>query len=410
MTPPRRDDTKPPLGLDPSTLESCVQCGLCLPHCPTWRTSGEEVRSPRGRIDAMRSVESGETRLDAGFVDAIESCVGCLACESACPSAVHYGELLDRTQSVLAESAGVVPRWQRLALTLLDRPRVVRAGVRGARVAQFLGDRFGRRPGPLANLPSLRGARIDANSTRNDVVLLTGCVMGPTLPEVHAATVRVLAAAGFVVSLQSDTTADGACCGALAAHRGLDALSWRQIEKLATRLPPARAVLSNSAGCGTAIASASRSESASKAVRGLGERTEEVCSFLLRHPSRLPSAPPGPRPRVAMAVSCHLRNIGGPDAAGAVTELLGRYCDVVETADDDLCCGAGGSHSILRPDEAAAIRARKVDAIDATGADRVASANPGCILHLRAGGVRVSHPLEIIDEVLGVAGQHPQEA
>lgn len=399
-----------PLGLDATTLESCVQCGLCLPHCPTWRATGEEARSPRGRIDAMREVESGVSMVDPGFADAIESCVGCLACESACPASVDYGKLLEGTQSALAGSGMTVPWWQQVALSLIDNPRLVSAGLSAAMLTKRIGNALGWTPKALSNMPALKRPPARPRPSGNDVILLTGCVMSPALPEVHAATVRVLSAAGFGLALQSSSPADGSCCGALAAHRGLDSLAARQLERLASRLPPDVPVVSNSAGCGAAISTSGSGESATPAARNLAQRTQDVASFLVAHPGRLPTAPAGPRPRVALAVSCHLRNVCGPAATSAVEDLLGRYCEVVDTADDDICCGAGGSHSVLRPNESAEIRKRKIDAIDRTGVDRVASANPGCILHLRAGGVRVSHPMEIIDELLAEQGlDQPEE-
>ena len=392
-----------PLGLDPETLNSCVQCGLCLPHCPTWRSTGEEARSPRGRIDAMRSVEQGAEPVDAGFAEVIDSCVGCMACETACPSSVEYGRLLEGTRNVLAGTGATVPAWQRRALSLLERPALLRTGVRMTALAQRLAAALTAQPASLANLPALPIRQEPLRSTGSDVVLLTGCVMDASMRDVHASAVRLLGAAGFGVQVQSDTVADGRCCGALAAHRGLAAMAEGQLGRLAEGLPSGVPVLSDSAGCCAAIHEAAARRGADPLVRDLARRTEDVGAFLFRHVERLPPPPPGPLPVVALAVPCHMRNVLGADVADAVAGLLGRYCDVRSTADDDLCCGAGGSHSVLRPHEASMIRDRKVEALSHTGATVVASANPGCIMSLRSGGVAVSHPVQIIDGVLSGA-------
>jgi len=388
-----------PLGIDADKLASCVQCGLCLPHCPTWRATGEEARSPRGRIDAMRDVESGAARIDGGFVESIDSCVGCLGCETACPSGVEYGELLAPVAQTLAEMRGPgrVPWWQRAALSRLDRPRLLRLAVVAAAVGQRL-----RLPiaalTHMAPLP-LRQSRLAG--TGSDVVLLTGCVMDASQRRVHAAVVEVLASAGLGVALQPTA----GCCGALAAHRGLHELSDRQLEALAGSLPPEVPVLSDSAGCTAAILEAARHEDAPGAVRSLGERIVDVNEFLWRHRDALPPPPVSAAPVVALQVPCHMRNVAGPPTVEAMESLLDRYADVRRVADDDICCGAGGSHSVLRPAEAAVMGESKAQAVRATGAALVAAANPGCAMHLQACGLTVAHPVEIIAQRIA-GGRH----
>jgi len=383
-----------PLEIDDDALAACVQCGLCLPHCPTWRVTGEEARSPRGRIDAMRDVQWHGADLDGGFAEVIESCVGCRACTTACPSGVDYGTLLAGATAGLTAPGGPgrVPWWQRTALALLDRRGAVRAAVVLGALAQRLG--AGGR-GPFANLPLLPVRQPPLRSTGADVVLLTGCVMDAAQRSVHAAAVEVLGRAGVGVWIQP---APG-CCGALAEHRGLHDLGARQLARLAEGLPPGLPVLSDAAGCGAAIVEAGARPGAPDAVADLGARTREVTAFLAEHADRLPPPGDGPRERVVVAPPCHLRNVWGPSAAEAGRELLGRYCEVVATDDDDLCCGAGGAFSVLRPTDAAAIRSRKVAALRRSGAAVVVSANPGCALHLAAGGMLVEHPVQVLERL-----------
>jgi L-lactate utilization protein LutB len=116
------------LGLDAELLTTCVSCGLCLPHCPTFRVTGEERYSPRGRIDAMRAVDSGDLPVDAEFVDFVETCVQCRGCETACPSGVQFGALMEQTRSTLADDGQITPWWQRLGFRVLPRHRLLLAG------------------------------------------------------------------------------------------------------------------------------------------------------------------------------------------------------------------------------------------------------------------------------------------
>jgi glycolate oxidase iron-sulfur subunit len=384
--PPRLERPAPsgPLGLPDEALAGCVQCGLCLSQCPTWRLTGEEARSPRGRIDAMRDVQWRAMAADEDFAEVITSCVGCRACETACPSGVRYGELLETTLVALARpgAAAAIPRWKQAGLRLLGRPRLVRTGMLGLAVAQRLGLSSLT---TARNLPRLPMRRPRLTSTGDDVVLLTGCVMDAVQREVHAAAMRVLGAAGIGVTVQPA----GGCCGALARHAGLADLADEQVAALGAVLPPGVPLVSDSAGCGAALV---------EHGGDLAGRVVDVCTMLVSRPDRLPPPAPGARrPVVAVMDPCHLRHVQHADRA--VHDLLGRYVEVVECDDDGLCCGAGGAHALLRPDEAAGIRARKLASLSRTGAKVVAAANPGCTLHLRAAGATVLHPVEVVDRM-----------
>jgi glycolate oxidase iron-sulfur subunit len=375
------------LHVDADELASCVGCGLCLPHCPTYRVTGEETRSPRGRIRLMREIEWHDQPIDAGFVDAMSTCVQCRGCETACPSAVPFGRLMEGTREALAESGRTVPWWQRLGYRSLGHQRLVRFGAVVAGTLPPLARRVG-----LGRVPRRRPP---LRSSGADVVLVTGCVMDATQRHVHLATQRVLESAGFGVAF-----ARGGCCGALASHAGLRSTASAQAEALVGRIlaaaPVHVPVVVNSAGCGAQLQDVGHLLDRPEGHQVAG-RTVDVHVFLAEHLDRLPA---GRRLAEAVAVQdpCHLRHV--QHAERAVRTVLGRYADLVELDDDGLCCGAGGAFATLEPALAADVRARKVGAIDRTGAPVVASANPGCALHLQAAGLDVRHPMELVAEAL----------
>jgi len=386
-----------PLGLDPADLASCVQCGLCLPHCPTWRVSGEEARSPRGRIDAMRDVEWRGAPLDPGFVESMESCVGCRGCETACPSAVPFGRLMDQTRSAMVERAdvGYLPRWRRLPYRALTHPGLLRLAAAMVAVAQRAGfAQVLRRRG----VPSVPLRNETLSSTGDDVVLVTGCVMDVVQRDVHAAALRVLGAAGVGVALQPSP----GCCGALASHAGLSRLGRAQLSGLIDSLPPDVPIVVDSAGCSAQLKEAGHLLDTA-AAREVAGRVRDLTEVLADRAEALAQERDVDRPRARVAIQdpCHLRHV--QRVHGAVRTALAPFVDVIELDDDGLCCGAGGAFSFERPAEAAKIRERKLASIARSGAPVVASANPGCSMHLAAAGLTVVHPVQLIDDALGRA-------
>lgn len=354
-------------------LVACVSCGLCLPHCPTYRVTGEESASPRGRIAAMRAVHFDGAPVDDAFLSFMDACVQCRGCETACPSSVPFGRLMEGARSATAR----VPWRQRLGLRVLPRHRLllmlswVLALLQRVRLVPR---RFG-----LPRIP-LRRPAIAPATTDADVWLFTGCVMDAWMPQTHAAVTRVLEAAGFGVGVRAG------CCGALHAHAGLVDDAHALSERVLATFPGDAPVLVDSAGCGAQL-------------KQFSDRVEDVHEFLARHLDRLPPPADGRRfpSTVAVQDPCHLRHV--QKAHQHVRTVLAPYADVVELDDEGLCCGAGGAYSALHPDMAASIRDRKLASIARTGAPVVASANPGCAMHLSAAGLDVRHPLEIVDEV-----------
>ena len=373
------------LALDDDELALCVSCGLCLPHCPTYRVTGDESASPRGRIVAMRAVVGGAPVTDE-FVGYMDLCVQCRGCEAACPSSVPFGRLMEGARHTLTEHAGYQPWWRRLGFRALAHPgllRVATVGLALAQRARLVPARLGLPPLPLRSRP--------LRATGDDVWLFTGCVMDAWMRPVHAAAVRVMTAAGAGVR---PTPPAAGCCGALAAHAGLVDLARRQAGAVVRSVTGKREVVVDSAGCGAFMKDYGRLlGSEGDAFAG---RVRDVHEWLDGRP--LPAAPPLPH-RIAVQDPCHLRHVQG--AHEEVRRVLGPFAlEIAELADDGLCCGAGGSYALWHPDMAARIRDRKLAAIAATGADVVVSANPGCAMHLAAAGLTVRHPLEVIDEAI----------
>lgn len=382
-----------PLGLESDDLVTCVSCGLCLAHCPTYRVSGEEALSPRGRIAAMLGVETGAP-MDAGFEQIIATCVQCRACETACPSSVPFGRMMERTREVLAERS--LPRWQRLAYRSLEHHRLLTL----LSVAGGLAQRAGLVPGAVARrlaLPRLPVRQGVLCPSGGDVWLFTGCVMDAWQRHVHSATQAVIEATGATVALSGPAAP---CCGALHVHAGLRRDARRLARRVIAAMPGDAPVLVNSAGCGAALKA--YGELLGPEGEGFAARVSDVHEWLAPRLDRLPP-PSGPRPTVVVQDPCHLRHVQRAEAP--VRAVLGRYADLVELDDDGRCCGAGGAYSILQPGLAGRIRDDKVAAIAHAGAEVVASANPGCSLWLSGAGVAVRHPMELVSELAHLSPQ-----
>jgi glycolate oxidase iron-sulfur subunit len=391
-----------PLGLDDDELSACVQCGLCLPHCPTFRVTGQEAQSPRGRIALMRLVEREGSAVDDAFVAAVDSCVQCRGCETACPSGVPFGRLMEGTRAALAATPRRRPRWWlRAGYRVLAHHRLMLAGTSAVAVAQRL-HLVPARAGLPRGLPVRRRP---LRATGTDVWLLPGCVMDGWQRDVHHAVIDVLAAMGTGVALPEPVRGSG-CCGALHVHAGLVDQARAMAARVMAAMPGDAPILVDSAGCGAAMLDYGHLLGTSEAA-AFAARVVDVHAWLAANADRLPSPRRPAAGGVAVAVQdpCHLRHV--QRAHQHVRTVLRPYVGaLLELDDEGLCCGAGGAYSALHPDEAAAIRARKLGAIARSGATVVASANPGCALHLAAAGVTVRHPVSLIAESVGHDAAH----
>lgn len=378
------------LNIDADDLNTCVQCGLCLPFCPTFRVTGDEMMSPRGRIQLMREVQIHDAPVTSEVLDSFATCVQCRGCEPACPSNVPFGQLMESTRESLADEHLMTPRWQRLAMKPLANPKLLNAGTRALAFAQKLRV-VPARLGISQEIP-LRQTNLEA--TGDDVYLFTGCVMDTMQRDVHRAGLDVLTAAGFGVRPTGDAAP---CCGALHAHAGLMSETRGLAEQMMSNLEPGVPIIVDSAGCGAAMKDYGHVLGTEEAEI-FSERVYDISEFLAAHMDKLPEVDPLDL-TVAIQDPCHLRHVQRVHEATRVV-LRPFVRELVELDDEGLCCGAGGAYSIFEPDLAAQIRDRKVASIGRADPDVVASANPGCSMHLEGVGVPTKHPMELVRQAL----------
>lgn len=361
--------------------DRCVQCGLCLPHCPTYQLDRSEAESPRGRIAYVRAVAAGQLAPSAAGDTHLDHCLGCRRCEAACPAGVRYGELLMGARAEQARRQPL-PTRTRALLALLARPRLL-AGLVALR--RHLGRALPAAwRGPLPPAPApVAPPRSDAGQA-SPMALFTGCIAGPYESPARAALARLLAAAGQGLVMPGGQ----GCCGAAAAHAG-DASGAAGLAAANRAAFAGQAnVLCLASGCQDALA---RSLHGVAPVEDALAALERVAGALLFR---------APAHRVALHLPCTQRSVVRSDAA--LRRLLARVpgLDLVELPDTG-CCGAAGLHQLSEPARAAALRAPLLDALAASGARELLSANIGCRLHLAGGTtIPVRHPIEFLAEHL----------
>ena len=379
-----------------SDLDACVSCGLCLPHCPTYALTGEESASPRGRINAMKAVGDGAP-VDDTFAAFMDRCLVCRACEDVCPSHVPFGRVMERARAQVEPRRGLASRSVRWAAFhwVLPHPTMVRVAALLHPVARpFLPARLRRQlpphAHPLARLPAVTDPPREV-AVRGTVALLAGCAQDRWFHRANEATIRVLARNGWRVTVPRRQ----ACCGALAAHAGRLGIARRLARRARHAFGGADAVVVNAAACAVHLRDLPELDG------GASLPVRELMAFL--HEEGLTSAP-GPLPvTVAYHDACHalrvLKDGAAPRAVlGEVPQLR-----LVDIPTGDRCCGAAGTYFVSQPTFADALGAEKAEAVASTGADIVASANPGCTMQIAAGlrsrghPMRVLHPVEVLD-------------
>lgn len=387
----------------PSPLEEdvvkCVSCGLCLPHCPTFRLTGLETASPRGRIAAMRAVEEGEATVDASFTRMMDECLACRACEAACPSGVPFGRMIEAARAQTeptrtANARGV----RRLGLTgILPRRRLVLAAGWALALARALRlDRLApaaqRSAMPPASLAEMRMPIPDAMGEGPVAKVLSGCVMDVAFRPTQRATMRVVADAGY----RAVRTPAGACCGALAMHYGQPEAARAMARARIAELEGADMVVVNASGCSAHVKAYGELLADDPRWAARAERVASRTRDLIELTPPLRDAGLG---RVAVHDACHHIHAQG---IGPRQMLIGAGAECVDLGDGGRCCGAAGLYSVLQPEMAARLRRQKATAIAETGASVVAVANPGCAIQIAAGlremgsPVRVAHPAELL--------------
>jgi glycolate oxidase iron-sulfur subunit len=409
----------------------CVHCGLCHSACPTYLELGTEGDSPRGRIHLMRALQEGTLPLDREAVAHLDRCLGCRGCETACPSGVRYGALVEAARPWI-EARHRRPWRERLrrraALAVLPHPRRLRALVAPLRALERAGVlALARRaavrlPPRLRYLAGLVPATLEPPAAlpaetpadgpeRARVQLLAGCVMPVLFAPTARATIAVLARNGCRVAVPPGQV----CCGALSLHAGdragAERLARANVDAFETPgLAPGTPLAVNAAGCGALMKEYGELLAGDPAyaarARTLAARVRDATELLAALPLRPPAGPGAPR-RVAYHDPCHLAHAQGVRAAPRA--LLAAIPGVTPVAmeDEDLCCGSAGHYNVMQPALAGRLVARKVAAIRASGADLVATANAGCALQLEAGlraaglATPVRHVLDLLAEAYG---------
>lgn len=425
-------------GLPVDGVHQCVHCGLCLSSCPTFSELGTEMDSPRGRIFLIKALAEGRLGLTDATVRHLSLCLDCRACETACPSGVPYGRLIEAARSAIeAERPGPAHRrlfrWANLGV-LLQRPGALRLAAAALRLYQRSGLQALARgtglvrllPGTLpaweallprvppaasrAPLPAVIPARAPV---RGRVAILTGCVQSVIFGDHNRATAAVLARNGYDVVVP----AAQACCGALNAHAGDHARALAMARRTIEVFEAAgvEAVVVNTSGCGAHMKGYGALLAGDPAWAGRARRlaatVRDISEILAREPLRGPLRP------VEMTVTyhdpCHV--VHGQKLRVEPRRLLAQVpgLRLVDLTESDWCCGSAGIYNLTEPEMARRLLRRKVGHVRATGAQAVVTANPGCILQIQAGlreaglDVPVLHLVEILALACGESASRP---
>jgi glycolate oxidase iron-sulfur subunit len=381
--------------VDAALLRECVHCGFCLPTCPTYDLWHLEMDSPRGRIALMQATVDGTVELNATVAQHFDRCLGCMACVTACPSGVQYDRLIELARERVEAEVDRPPQ-QRLLRTLafavLPHPKVMRAALPFSRLAPFRAFRELAPPWREAVSPPRETPAAAAGPRAGRVGLLTGCVQSVLFGEVNRATARVLAAHGLAVTAPYD-----GCCGALALHAGRreQGLALAHRTAAAFRAAGAEAIVTNAAGCGSHLKDAA-----------LDLPVFDVSELLAGADGRRrPERSPLPL-RVAFQDSCHLAHAQRIRAEPRALLQSIPELELVEPAEQELCCGSAGIYNLVQPEAARELGERKAAKVLAAGPDVYASANPGCLLQVSAALRRAGrplpavHPVELLDASL----------
>jgi glycolate oxidase iron-sulfur subunit len=408
-------------------LDDCVHCGFCLPTCPTYVTTGEEMESPRGRIYLMDLAARGEIPLDEAFGEHIDSCLGCLACVTSCPSGVAYDKLIESVRPQVERNVprsrldrafrelvfAVFPHPARLRLAALGGLAYQRSGLRAALARRGL---TGKLPAGLRAmeglLPPVRLRELVTGSPtfvaarpprRTRVALLPGCAQRVFFSPANAATARVLSAEGADVVMPRDEQ----CCGALSIHSGREAEGLEMARRTIALVERQEvdAVVANVAGCGSAMkeyahlladdpAWADRAAAFSAKVVDVSELLAGLEPAAVRHPVPM---------RVAYHDACHLAN--AQQIRTAPRQVLSAIpgLELLEVPEAEICCGSAGVYNLVQPESGDELGKRKAENLRAAAPDVIATANAGCLLQIRrhlGEGVPLVHPVQLLDAAI----------
>ena len=395
-------------------IQKCVHCGFCLPGCPTYQELGQEQDSPRGRILLMKEVLEGNLPVEEA-IPSVDRCLGCLACETNCPSGVGYGELISpfRDYTNSQRSRSWLERLRRqMVLQTLPYPRRFRLAMKLGKYTRWMKRLLPRSIRPMLEMipptvpapKKLVGHYPAEGARRGRVALLAGCAQQVLAPEINLATIRVLNRNGIEVVVPPDQK----CCGALAWHIGESEVARQSARKnLAVFPEDVDAIISNAAGCGSGMKEYPllfKGTTHSERAEAFSNKVMDVSVYL----SQLDLVRPGKseqKIRVGYHDACHLAH--AQRVRSAPRQMLSgiENLELVEIADADTCCGSAGTYNIDQPELAAQLGKRKADVVLNSGCQVLAAGNIGCLVqiekHLLASGAKipVMHPIEILDRV-----------
>jgi len=405
---------------DPNIISTCVHCGFCLQACPTYLLWGEEMDSPRGRIQLIKMASEGEMPMTPRWVEHFDACLGCMSCMTACPSGVDYGKLIEATRAQIERrhKRSFAERWHRQFIfsTFTNPKRLRRLGKFLAIYQQWGLQSLLRISGMREVLPPGLAAmealapRVTARvpileetpaygEKRARVGLLLGCAQREFLSHVNAATVRVLTAEGCEVV----APAEQSCCGALMLHAGEEQAAADLARRTIDIFERARvdAVVINAAGCGSSMKEYGHllrdDPRYAERAKQFSAKCKDICEFFHELGPRQEYRP---LPlRVAYQDACHLQHAQGirsqpRSLLGAIPSLT-----VAEIPESAICCGSAGIYNLVQPQAALALGDRKAQLIAPLGVDVVATGNPGCLLQLTAALARSGQKIPVVHSV-----------
>ncbi len=397
-------------------IEACIHCGMCLPTCPTYRVTGSEAESPRGRLYLMKAFMEGQLDSPQQLAAHLDPCLGCLACVTVCPSGVRYDTLLMASREKLVPSQSPFKRKIRrfFLQKVLPHPKTLSLFVRATLIYERSGLQWLVRKsgvlnylGPLgwleqsipqiqAGQPLKPGLKFGENR-RGRVALFTGCLMNAVYHRTHLATIDVLVANGYQVVIPEQT-----CCGALAHHSGeTDIAASLAAQNLTTMLAAEPDwIVVNAAGCGSTLKEYQDIVSNHPLGSEFSTKVVDIMELLAKQP--LEGEPVAPPLTVTYHAACHLHHAQGvqDEPYQVLKQIAGLK--LIPLIEADMCCGSAGVYNIAHPDLSGQILAEKMMHLEKTQADVVLAANPGCMLQLESGirqtglSMKVMHPVELL--------------
>lgn len=401
-------------------IDTCVHCGFCLPVCPTYVLWNEEMDSPRGRIYLMKVATDGRAAINRQWVSHFDACLGCMACMTACPSGVDYGKLIEATRAQIERkySRSIAEKlYRRFIFTLFTRPdglRVLRLPLlayqksglqsllRGTDLLKLLPKKLQTMEALLPQLPAsefIASVTPAQGTRRRRVGLLLGCVQRELLPQVNAATVRVLTAEDCEVVAPPQQP----CCGALLVHAGEEQAAVKLARRTIDVFENAgvETIVTNAAGCGSNVKEyghllrddpqyAARAKLFAAKCKDITEVLAELEPRAQR--SILPV-------RVAYHDACHLQHAQGVrlQPRAVLSRIPGLQ--LVEIGEQAICCGSAGIYNLVQPKAAGALGDRKAQLIATLNADVVATGNPGCLLQLQSALARMGRRIPVVHTI-----------